>query len=160
MSLRRREDRPGGNSAGAPRVRSGMMRWIAAAVLAAGCYRSSPPPASPEPAPARPAFDEPQASYAHARFRSTRPAPEERGVIAEVMAKLEQFTDDMCACKDRACTDALTQELTRWSAEMGRAHPDLKPSETEMEEVMRVSERLSKCMMAAMGHGSPPSPTP
>lgn len=144
----------------------GMKRWIAAALLAAGCYRSSPPPASPPPAspePARPAFQEPAATYAHARSHPTRPAPE-RGLIAEAIAKLGELADDMCACSDRTCADAVSQEMTRWSSEMQMkmkgGDEKLEPTEEETQEAMKVGERLSKCMMTAMGHGasSPPAP--
>ena len=138
-----------------------LRRWIAAAVLACGCYRSSPPPAPPAPAPdevARPAYLDRQASYAHARSRSPQPAREERSVIGQAIARLGEFTDEMCACADRTCADAVSQEMTRWSNELSRDHTDLKPTDEEMAEVKLVSERLSTCMMTAMGYGNPPPP--
>ncbi len=139
----------------------GMQRWItiAAVVLVGACYRSAPPPASPAPpAPASPVDQERQASYAHARFSFTQPAREERSVIAAALARLGEFTDEMCACPDRACADAVSQEMTRWSTELSKDHVELKPTDEEMEEAKQITERLSKCMMTAMGYGNPPPP--
>ena len=89
-----------------------------------------------------------------------RQAPPERSAIGEAIAKLEELTDDMCACTDRTCADTVTQEMTRWSTEMAKDHADLKPTAEEIEEATRISERLSKCMMAAMGYGAPSTPPP
>jgi hypothetical protein len=33
------------------------------------------------------------------------------------MAKLQELTDTMCACKDKACADETNDELSRWSEE-------------------------------------------
>lgn len=146
---------------------SRMQRWIAAALLAAalpaaalpaaGCYRSSPPPT---PEPPRPVAQEPQST--HAGFRAWRPtAPDERSTIADAIEKLGQFADDMCACTDKTCADTVTQDMTRWSAEMAKDRDELKPTPEEMEQATRAAERLSKCMMTAMSAGSSPSmPTP
>jgi hypothetical protein len=140
---------------------SRMQRWIAAALLAAalaaGCYRSSPPPA---PEPPRPVAQEPQST--HAGFRAWRPAaPDERSTIADAIEKLGQFADDMCACTDKTCVDTVTQELTRWSAEMSKTAPNPNPSPEEMELATRAAERLGKCMTTAMSAGSSPAmPTP
>ncbi len=140
-----------------------LRRWIVAAVLAGGCYRSSPPPTPPAPAsapdePASLAYQDRQASYAHARSRPPQPAHEERSVIGQAIARLDEFTDEMCACADRTCADAVSQAMTRWSNELSRDHVDLRPTDEELEEVKLVSERLSKCMMTAMGYGNPPPP--
>jgi hypothetical protein len=139
----------------------GMKRWIAAALVVAGfvagCYRSTPPPE--EPAPPRPMFQEPQPSSAS--FRSTRPPPPARSLISEAIAKLAEFADDMCACTDKPCADAVQSEMTRWSTEISQRKEDYdKPTEEEVEEVTKVSQRLSTCTMTAMGYGSPPPPTP
>jgi hypothetical protein len=133
----------------------GMKRWIAAAALAAGCYRSSPPPESPEPP--RPAIQEPEAS--RPRFRPVRRPAHERSLIADALVKLGEFADDMCACTDRTCADTVSQEMTRWSADLAKDTEDFKPTPEEMEEATRVTERLSQCMVTAMGYGAG-GPTP
>jgi hypothetical protein len=132
----------------------GMKRWLVAALVAAGCYRSSPPPAEPEPP--RPVVQESASS--HAKFRASRPPVRERSVIAEALVKLEVFADEMCACTDRTCADAVSQELTRWSSDLKDEGLHLEPTEDEMKEATRISEKLSSCMVQAMGYGSPGAP--
>jgi hypothetical protein len=137
----------------------GMKRWTALlllAVLAAGCYRSAPQSA---PEPPRPVYQEPQAPVA--RVHRSQPVADDRSTIAVAIEKLGEFADDMCACTDRTCADTVSLEMTRWSAEMSKDHEDLKPTPEEMEEATRVTERLSKCMVTAMGYGATSgSPTP
>lgn len=132
-----------------------MKPWIAAALLATGCYRSAPP--APPSEPARPLVQEPTPS---GTARSRRPATPVRTAMADAIAKLGELADEMCACTDKACADAVTAEITRWSTEMAGAYRDEadKPSEDEVKEAMVVSERLSKCMMASMSLGTPPPP--
>jgi hypothetical protein len=133
----------------------GMKRWIAAALLA-GCYRSSP---APPPEPARPAYQEPQRSSA--RSSASWSAAPRRSMIGQVIMKLGQFADDMCACKDRTCADAVQDALSKWTSEMSHDREDLeKPTEEEMEEARQISQRLASCMVTAMGHGTPVTPTP
>ena len=123
-------------------------RWIAVTLLAAGCYRASPPPAAAT-APPRPRLEEPEA--AAPRLRSTRAAPHrEQDRVTVVMAKLTEFADDMCACTDRPCADGVQQEITRWSQEMGRDPEDVQPTDEQIEEMTRGMERLTRCMTAAM----------
>jgi hypothetical protein len=133
---------------------------LVVSLLAAGCFRSVPPPVEPVVEPSLPSYHEPQGTYAHARFHGTRQAPGARSLIAEALDKLGQFTDDMCACTDRTCADRVSQDMTRWSTELSATHEELKPTEEEMEEAKRVTERLSTCMMTAMGYGAPPAPPP
>lgn len=136
---------------------TGMQRWIAAALVAAGCYRSSPPPPPPPTERPRPAYEEPPPPSA--RYRPPRPATPARSAIGEALVKLNELTNDMCACTDRTCADAVQQELTRWSEEMSKDRDAYeKPTEEELEEATRVTQRLSSCMMTAMGHGPPPPP--
>ena len=133
---------------------AGMKRWIVVALVGAGCYRASPPPASPDPP--RPVAEAPQASQA--RPHTGRPLVQERSMIADAIAKLGEFADDMCACADRTCADQVQQDMTRWTQGMAQDHDELKPTAEEMEEATRVTERLSRCMVTAMGYGAPTTP--
>lgn len=138
---------------------AGAWRWLALALVVAGCYRNAPP-AEPVPAPSRPSTSEVQSSYAHVRIRSTAQAPQERSVIGDLIEQLDRFAEDMCACSDKTCADTVTQEMTRWSTEITTQYPDLKPTDDEMQEATKVTEKLSKCMMQAMGYGSGSGGTP
>jgi hypothetical protein len=136
---------------------AGAWRWLALALIVAGCYRNAPP-AEPVPAPSRPSTSEVQSSYAHVRIRSTAQAPQERSLIGDLLVQLDGFAEDMCACSDKACADAVSQEMTRWSTEITKEHSDLKPTDEEMQEATKVTEKLSKCMMQAMGYGAGGTP--
>jgi hypothetical protein len=134
-----------------------MKLWIAAALLATGCYRSAAP-TEPPPAPG-PGAGEPQ-PVAHAHVH--RPPAPPRTTIADAIAKMQELTDEMCACTDRACADAVTAKMTQWSSEMAQAHgeDELKPSDEDVKEMTAVAERLGKCMMTAMSGPSTSPPTP
>jgi hypothetical protein len=136
-----------------------MKRWLAVALLATGCYRSSPSPVPPPAAPAtalQPRSEEPGASFP--RHPASRAAPRgEQDPVTTVMARFVEFTDDMCACTDPACAHGVEQELALWSQEMEPMTRDVKPTDQQMEEMMRNMERLSKCMTTAMSV-TPPSP--
>lgn len=132
-----------------------MKLWIAAALLTTGCYRSAAP-TEPPPEP-RPSTGEPQpAAPAHAH-RSPAPA---RLTVSDAIAKMQEFTDEMCACTDKTCADAVAAKMTQWSQEMTQLHreEDMKPSEEDIKEMTAVAERLGKCMMTAMAPGGPSSP--
>ena len=133
----------------------------ACCALAAGCYRgSSSPPEAPEPA--RPIAREPEPAAPRWPRLARRSEPEpERSIMAQAIEKLTEMTDAMCACTDRTCADAVMQEITRWSTEMGKDFQAQKPTDEETREATAIAERLSRCMMKAMGgspQGSPPTP--
>ncbi|HET7501078.1 MAG TPA: hypothetical protein VFK02_08750, partial [Kofleriaceae bacterium] len=74
----------------------------------------------------------------------------------EALARMTEFKDRMCACKDKACTDQVTQEMTRWASEH-KAGEAGKPSEEEQKKVAALTADITKCMtkyMTAPGAGS------
>jgi hypothetical protein len=133
-----------------------MKLWIAAALLATGCYRTAAP-TEPPPEP-KPGSGEPQpALHAHAH----RQPPPERTTIASAMAKLKDFTDEMCACPDKACAEAVSKSMEQWAKEMGEDEGrELAATMTEddKKEATTIAERMAKCMMAVMSPPSPPTP--
>lgn len=60
------------------------------------------------------------------------------------MAKLIQFKDEMCACKDKACAEQVSGALTKWKSEhkgeVGRVSAD------EKKEMGVALEEIGKCM--------------
>jgi hypothetical protein len=136
-----------------------MKRWLAVALLAAGCYRSSPPPTPPPAPPAasqRPRSEEPGASFP--RHHAPRAALRgEQDLVTTVMARFVEFTDDMCACTDPACVHGVEQEIALWSRELEPVTRDVQPTDQQMEEMKRNMERLAKCMTTAMSVATPPS---
>jgi len=80
------------------------------------------------------------------------------GGSGDAMAKLTEFKDKMCACKDKACTEQVTGELTRWKSEKGGDAK--KASGDDQKKMAAVFEDIGMCMTktlaaaAAAGPGS------
>lgn len=77
----------------------------------------------------------------------------------DAIAKQTEFRDKMCACKDRACTEKVTEELTRWGQEQAKASGDkaIKMSDDDMKKSAAVSGEMSACMtkvLAEVGGGA------
>jgi len=80
---------------------------------------------------------------------------------AAVMAKMSQFADDMCKCSDRACAELVSQQMIKWEYEMTKSSGEPpKMSEPDMEEMVAVAQRLSKCMTDVYSIGAGSGSTP
>jgi hypothetical protein len=80
---------------------------------------------------------------------------------AKAMAMMNQFTDQMCACRDTACAQRVSDEMTKWSQE--EAQHDRKPPKFTTEQTKHfteVGERMGKCMQQAMSAGVEPQVPP
>lgn len=123
-----------------------------ALVLLAACWGTTPPRAAAPP-PAAP--HQPTTAEIHAHQLHARPirARVELSPMEEAFARWNEFTDALCDCPDNTCTQRVQDEMMRWGTDWTAAHPDIRPSEDDMKQVMEISERWSKCM-------SKPSPAP
>jgi hypothetical protein len=74
--------------------------------------------------------------------------PNKKASSSDVIARMVELKDKMCACKDKACTEKVTEELTRWGQEQAKATGDkvVNLSEDERKKSATVSEEMSKCM--------------
>jgi hypothetical protein len=75
---------------------------------------------------------------------------------AEAIAKMSQFTDAMCKCKDRACADKVNEDLMKWGTEMAKTadrdeRPDPELAKQASEIMTRYTECMTKAMMATSG---------
>jgi hypothetical protein len=69
-----------------------------------------------------------------------------------MVAKLSSFKDRMCACKDQACVDAVTNDMAAWSTEQAKASADMSDYTAESGKQMQaVMDGYSKCMTAFYG---------
>jgi hypothetical protein len=72
------------------------------------------------------------------------------GGYAKMVATLSGFRDRMCACKDQACVDAVTNDMAAWSTEQAKAPADMSDYTAESASQMQaVMDTYSKCMTAA-----------
>src|SRR4029079_12222914 len=62
---------------------------------------------------------------------------------AEASAKMTEFRDRMCACKDKACADKVNDDLTKWTQEQAK---EAKATEEDNKKMMQMSEEMRKCM--------------
>ncbi len=65
----------------------------------------------------------------------------------EAIAEMAVLRDQMCACKDKACADRVTEDF----AALGEKHKNTKATEAQIREAGKIAEEYGKCMMAAMG---------
>ena len=77
------------------------------------------------------------------------------GGAGEAMAKMGEFKDQMCACKDKACADKVQDAMNKWSAENAKNAGDKqeKPDDKTMKEMQDVGTKYGECMAKAMGGG-------
>lgn len=64
----------------------------------------------------------------------------------------DKFTDEMCACKDAACANHVSEDMTRWADSM---QADWKPApkfdDAQMKRATDLAKRMGDCMVKAMG---------
>src|SRR5262245_44978136 len=88
------------------------------------------------------------------RFESATAPLVAKRTFARAIAKLRDFRDKMCVCKehDAACAQRVNDEMTSWAQEEAKdvgVRPP-KPTEEEMRQATEVTEQLGKCMQKAM----------
>jgi hypothetical protein len=73
-----------------------------------------------------------------------------------VLKVMEHFRDEMCACKDTACAQHVSDEMAKWSQEQAR-NSDEAPrlSDDEMKRATEIGESMGKCMQTAMSAPNP-----
>jgi hypothetical protein len=79
-----------------------------------------------------------------------------KGGAGDAMAKMSEFKDKMCACKDKKCADEVQDAMNKWSAENAKSAGDKKPEapdEKTMKEMQEVGTKYGECMAKAMSGG-------
>jgi hypothetical protein len=71
------------------------------------------------------------------------------GGAGEAVAKMTELKDKMCACKDKACTDQVTAEMTKWGSERKGAEAS-NVSEDDQKKLVAATEELTRCMTKNM----------
>jgi hypothetical protein len=71
--------------------------------------------------------------------------------MADAMAKMGEFKDKMCVCKDKPCADKVVEDMTKWSQEMAdSADPDTKVGDDDIKKMRDVTEQFTKCATKLM----------
>jgi hypothetical protein len=68
---------------------------------------------------------------------------------SESIAKMTELKDKMCACKDKACSDTVSDELSKWTQEQAKAADDkpIPPSKEDAKKTAAVTDEMIKCML-------------
>jgi len=89
-----------------------------------------------------------RATVRSAETAAGAPPPATAGVAA-TLARLEQFSDDMCGCPDRDCADRVVDDMARWAQDLasaGAATPRVNVAEDARAKA--AADRVSRCMSA------------
>ena len=78
------------------------------------------------------------------------------GKADDALKELSALKNEMCACKDKACAEKVTEKMMK----MGEKHKDTKATESQMKAAAGITEELTKCMSKAMGMGGDPAAPP
>lgn len=89
------------------------------------------------------------------------------GDIGEAAAKVTEFKDNMCKCKDKACADKVQEDYNKWGQEMakkmeGKKAEDVKVDEATTKKMTDAMTAYAECMTKATtadmaGSGSVPA---
>lgn len=83
------------------------------------------------------------------------------GDAGEAVAKMEEFKNEMCKCKDKACADKVQESMTKWSTDMAAKagdKKDQKADEATMKKMTEVGQAYGECMTKAMSAGAETPP--
>ena len=70
--------------------------------------------------------------------------------VAEVMAKMTAFKDQMCACTDPACAAKISEAMTTWNLEIGKDMASMKMSEEDNKKATEIAAKMGECAQKAM----------
>jgi len=73
----------------------------------------------------------------------------------DVQASLEGFATKMCACTDKLCVVAVTEDLAKWSKQVVLHGTGDPPPQGAIEKSAEIMKRYNACMAAIL---KPPKP--
>lgn len=65
----------------------------------------------------------------------------------ESLAKMTELKDKMCACKDKACSDKVSNELSGWTQEQAKSAGGKPVTPSEDPKMEAVIEAMTSCML-------------
>jgi hypothetical protein len=72
------------------------------------------------------------------------------------MKVMTKFRDQMCMCKDTACAQKVSDDMTKWAQDIAKDEREPpKFSEDDTKAFTVIGETMGKCMQQAMGAGTP-----
>jgi hypothetical protein len=78
-----------------------------------------------------------------------------KGGYAQMVAKLTGFKDRMCACKDQACINGVSDDMTKWGQDQATSTADMSDvNDALVQQMSKAMEDYSKCMSDAIMAGA------
>jgi len=67
----------------------------------------------------------------------------------EAIAKLTEIQKRMCACKDKACSEKISEELATWDQEQQKAAGDkpVSPTGEDAEKIEAAKDKITECLL-------------
>lgn len=82
------------------------------------------------------------------------------GAAGEVMKKMKDSKDKVCACKDEACVEAVKKDVEAWVEKNASKLKDFKPSKSQMEALEKIEQEGDKCAEKFEKKAEPTPPPP
>jgi hypothetical protein len=73
------------------------------------------------------------------------------GSSDDLVGKMKSFKDKMCACKDKACAEAVDKEEDAWEETLEKKYKDKEPDQKTMEAFDKVKDEYRACRDKAAG---------
>ena len=71
--------------------------------------------------------------------------PQKAATVAEIIASMRSFKDQVCKCKDKACVDKVQKEMIDWAMERMDAMKDIKPTKAQEQEADKIEAEMDAC---------------
>ena len=76
------------------------------------------------------------------------------GGASDAMAKMSEFADEMCKCKDAKCAQDVSDKMTKWGQEQAKNQKEPpKMNEADTKKAQEIGTKMGECMTKAMGAG-------
>jgi hypothetical protein len=69
----------------------------------------------------------------------------------KALAKMEDFKNQICACKDKECLEKVQKDMTEWMESMSKEMSDKKPTKAQEEKGEKIFKELEECTTKLMG---------
>ncbi|MEZ4401881.1 MAG: hypothetical protein R3B06_17765 [Kofleriaceae bacterium] len=81
------------------------------------------------------------------------------GGAAELLGKMKEAKNKVCACKDKACADKVKEDMMAWMMKNADKFKNVKPTKAQDEEADKLDDEMEKCA-AKFEKADEPAPTP
>ena len=81
--------------------------------------------------------------------------------VGPTLARMSEFADMMCACKDKACADQVQEGMTKWATDLAaKGGAGEKLDAATVKKMTELGEKYAACMTTAMARNAKPKLPP